>query len=618
MNQDHSVPAGELLPNQAGKRLSAVSSIQLICILVSIVSVFFISFVLPLDERPFYTRGEGREAIVVSDMLEERDFILPFDDISDIPTKPPMFHWMGAMASLSLGGMSEFSIRLPSAICAVLALGATFLFVAGFSGLATGFATAVILGTSFEWIRSAGHARVDMCFAFWLCLGTWSLFKIFARQESGLLPRASGGNFHWWLLATVSMSCAVLAKGPAGVVLPWATAALFLLVRNRGSFRRAIREVPIRQAGLSLAVSIVAAGLWYFLAYLEGGKDFVNLHFLRENVGRFMGVDEEYQAGHDKPVWFGLVYTFTGFLPWSFLFPVLGYWLWNRRQELSKPENEPLLFSVIWFGVFLGIVTISQAKRDVYLLPAFPALAYVFAYGLNDMLRCSNLRHEPRKVVSIAFSGIGAILFAVSGILIVACIANISGAEFASYLKPKVLLTVEKVLGGFDAAPFQTVVVLLSAICFLVAGRACFTGRFSVLTPTGGAGMLLLMFAINMVVLPAVARVDSPEQFMKMVRAEVDETEPLFQFGHRFYSAMYYANRHIPLADKLTPLVAESDAYIIVREDQVNELQKLYPGSEVLFKSETYAANGEGRLVLVRKPVMHAASPVAEYSPHIS
>ena len=41
-----------------------------------------------------YTRGEGREAIVVQSMLANSDYVLPLRNDIEIPSKPPLFHWI--------------------------------------------------------------------------------------------------------------------------------------------------------------------------------------------------------------------------------------------------------------------------------------------------------------------------------------------------------------------------------------------------------------------------------------------------------------------------------------------------------------------------------------------
>ena len=61
---------------------------------------------------------EAREAQVVETILREGEWILPLRN-GIIPSKPPLFHWVAALLSILLGGVSEFSVRLPSHLFAV-------------------------------------------------------------------------------------------------------------------------------------------------------------------------------------------------------------------------------------------------------------------------------------------------------------------------------------------------------------------------------------------------------------------------------------------------------------------------------------------------------------------
>ena len=72
-----------------------------------------------LAEQPFYTKGEPREAVVVWEMAHGGGLVLPLRNGTEIPSKPPFFHWLGLIASQATGGVSELSTRLPSALLSI-------------------------------------------------------------------------------------------------------------------------------------------------------------------------------------------------------------------------------------------------------------------------------------------------------------------------------------------------------------------------------------------------------------------------------------------------------------------------------------------------------------------
>ena len=51
--------------------------------------------------------------------------VLPMRNGTEIPSKPPFFHWLGLLSSQALGGVSELSVRLPSAVLGTIGTVAT-------------------------------------------------------------------------------------------------------------------------------------------------------------------------------------------------------------------------------------------------------------------------------------------------------------------------------------------------------------------------------------------------------------------------------------------------------------------------------------------------------------
>lgn len=92
------------------------------------IALLSVLVILPfLGETIFYSKGEPREAIVAFSMLESGNWILPVNYGTDIAYKPPFFYWAIATVSSLLGGVTEYSSRLPSAL-AFLAMQLVFFF----------------------------------------------------------------------------------------------------------------------------------------------------------------------------------------------------------------------------------------------------------------------------------------------------------------------------------------------------------------------------------------------------------------------------------------------------------------------------------------------------------
>ena len=94
---------------------------------------------------PILHRGEAREGLVVQGIVHNQQWILPFRN-GEMPSKPPLFHWIAASAALILGE-SDFVMRLPSAIGAGIMLVITFLLGRAMAGRRTGWlAVGALLG----------------------------------------------------------------------------------------------------------------------------------------------------------------------------------------------------------------------------------------------------------------------------------------------------------------------------------------------------------------------------------------------------------------------------------------------------------------------------------------
>src|SRR5262245_12609301 len=179
-----------------------------ICVLVSVVAVIGWMLTTP----PIVTRGEAREALVVHDILANNHWVIAYRD-GTLASKPPLFHWIGAV-SARVFTERDAAIRLPSALAAFALVAATA--VVG-SHVGVGWLAAAILAANpFFWL-SATEARVDMVFAACVTAALAGFF-VWYRRASGIAR----------CIAYAALAAAVLAKGPAGAVLPATAIALFL------------------------------------------------------------------------------------------------------------------------------------------------------------------------------------------------------------------------------------------------------------------------------------------------------------------------------------------------------------------------------------------------------
>ena len=213
----------------------------------------------------FNSKGEPREAIVAQQMLLSGNWILPETPDGEFAYKPPMFHWLIAIASLPTGEVTEWTSRLPSALAAILTALYTFLFFTrrareDAKTLSTAFLTSIVMLTSFEVWRAAVNCRVDMVLTFFIVA---ALFHLYSWVEGGLrgLP----------LAGIVMMGLGTLTKGPVAILLPCMVCGILALIvtheRSENTRQRTWRwtKTFLRFVPLVLLALVIPA-LWYYAA----------------------------------------------------------------------------------------------------------------------------------------------------------------------------------------------------------------------------------------------------------------------------------------------------------------------------------------------------------------
>ena len=340
---------------------------------VAIVALLTVLPFIGLNE--FHTKGEPREAVVSLSMLLQDNWILPVNNGGDIPYKPPFFHWCIAVVSMILGGVSEFTSRIPSSLSLVAMIAATFAFYAKYTDKKLAMLTAMISLSSFELHRAGMNCRVDMMLTMAMVCSQYLLFRWW-KDGMKQLP---------WL-ALITMSCATLTKGPIGVCLPCAVFAVFLLIRGVKFW------TIVWKLALVAIISMIAPSLWYVAAYNQGGDSFWALVY-EENVGRLTGTMT--YASHEGPAIINFVYLISGFLPWTFVLLVslfflpwksysfakgLGVkgWLKKKYGEMVS-MSDARLYTLLCAVLIVLFFCIPKSKRSVYLMPSFPFIAYFMA-----------------------------------------------------------------------------------------------------------------------------------------------------------------------------------------------------------------------------------------------
>jgi 4-amino-4-deoxy-L-arabinose transferase-like glycosyltransferase len=562
-------------------------------------------YAAPIGRTEFFRKGEAREALVVTAMFTQHEWVLPRRNGADVPSKPPLFHWMGAGLSVLGGGPSEETIRLPSALCAAGAGTLVLLRLAGSAGLGTALLAVLMLAAMPVWESNAGAARVDMCFAAAVTASVLALERVCRDAAAGR------GGTAWPLAAVAALTASILAKGPAGLVLPVViVVGAVALGRDHGGLRAVARPVLGPLAGV-MAGATLLAGVWYLLAYREGGMEFVRVQLLRENFARLVptqGLD----PGHHRPVYYGVVFLVTAAAPWCLLYPLAAVTARRRAGDEatgcgaeSRGSRELVVLCLWWIAVFTAAVSVSGSKREAYLLPVMPAIVMVLA------LAVAGVTTSMRRGWAVRLVALGAIL--AGGLLclgMLVAVGALAGAALGA--EPLRALAGSSRLVGAARIVMSTPALLLvlagAALAFAGGGRCWWQGRARPGAVGLALGMIILTTAAELVLEPPFARAHAASPFAEELQPLLGE-EPVFQWKCELYALAYYLHRDVPC---LRPRDVPPPPYLVlVPTGELSRFRRRHPTATFLRESVQPAANGRDRVTLVRVPAA-AARPARQ------
>lgn len=440
--------------------------------------------------------SEAREAQVIDVIVRDGTWVLPLRN-GIIPSKPPLYHWSGALLSKALGNVDEFSVRLNSQIAASIVLAFVALVAYRFALLSdsrlsgvharrSALLASAITSLTYGFYIMANQAMVDMTFT--LCV--WGALASAALSR----PVVGGVGRPLSVCSKVALffCCAlgVLARGPVGAALP------IFLVLLAGLLCLGVRETLrdfFRPSIAWLAFGIPV--MWYYLAYRVGGDAFVGRQILFENLQRIAGGEHV----NSESWWFYAPSFIRTTFPWGVLVLLVLWRGLSESKTVSYPSAKKALrwLPSILCGSGIALFSLSSGKRHSYLLPLLPLVGVqlgvevsrLFELGgeriREGLLRAGRRFLRVNTAIIVLVLGVGAVL---------------SGIDYSSFprvtlIAPPILYTVERFglvlvaivglgssalraahTGVFRALWFQCVALLTLSVTAGVAAKAYLKG----------------------------------------------------------------------------------------------------------------------------------------------
>ena len=307
---------------------------------------------------------EARYAEIPREMLSSGNLLVPKLNGVDYFEKPPLLYWENA-AALKLFGANSYAARLPCRLSALAAALIVALFAARRYGGRTGLLAGLAAISSILGFALGRTNLTDGPLTFSMTLAAVSIARFLAAREEG--KRGAGAA----ALTGLGCGLAVLAKGLVGIVLPGGALLLWCALSKRW------RRVPEIVASPAPIVCL-AATVPYFLSVEMAAPGFSRFFWIHEHFARYATPE----ASRPGPPYYFLAAFVVGFLPWSFFLPAVVRRFRQRGRRFDLDD--------LWFAsyavVILVFFSVSRSKLVPYILPMFPAAAFLVARAVGERL----------------------------------------------------------------------------------------------------------------------------------------------------------------------------------------------------------------------------------------
>jgi 4-amino-4-deoxy-L-arabinose transferase-like glycosyltransferase len=335
--------------------------------LLALSLVCYLVFFYGLGDPALLDPDEGRSGMIAKDMVSSGNWVTLTHHGKPYYDKPVLYFWLVAVG-FSLLGLTEYAVRFPSALAAVLTVGVIYGWGLISGEWKRGLWGGLILATSLEFAALARFGKMDMLFGFFF---TAALFYfLWWKRKTGFPTDSRVGDdeataqTHVWIWPFyVFLALASLTKGPVGILLPLLIVGLTLGLRKSWGL---LREMHLFRG---LIVMFLVSAPWYLWAGLND-LDYIKTFLWDHNILRFFA--SERSIGHSEPFYYFLPVLLAGFIPWSFFLPVIFHYIWEKRKDHGHEER---FFLFVWFAAVFIFFSLSRNKLGTYILPAFPPLA---------------------------------------------------------------------------------------------------------------------------------------------------------------------------------------------------------------------------------------------------
>jgi 4-amino-4-deoxy-L-arabinose transferase-like glycosyltransferase len=528
------------------KELFLISVIFCVCLVL---------FFPNLGQRALWEYDEAMHAQVAREMLQRGDWCTPVFNGVNFYDKPVLHFWLVLVSYCALG-VNELAARLPAAVMGLCGTLLVYIWARTLFGCLTAFLSALVLATSVEYVILSQNIIHDLTLSFFISLVLFLFHK--ASREQGFTKIT-------FICFYAALGCAVLTKGPIGLLLPGLIIFLYLLKTKQW------RLVLNRNIFIGAAIFLIIALPWYVIM-AQRHPDYLQAFLIKGNIARFFSRN----AGHKEPFYFYVQMLAAGFFPWTVFIPSALYLHYNNYRASKSADTLFLLLAAVAPFIFFSL---SRSKLPTYILPVFPALAILvgrfWALGLVTAAGKSWALHL--KYCSLAF-----FLF----------ILAVAGGGIIYVYNQYPMYTGRTIAGCAS--------LFLFAAAFLILGwRAKKLYSFLLLV----AMMLTIFSAAAVFVLPEVSHFKSARELALRMNTIMPPGEPVAFYRDLRESVVFYSGRRAVMIENKEELASLLNSprpvFCLIHIKTLDKIREL-------LHSPCYIADRQGNFALISNRIPFA------------
>ena len=350
---------------------------------VFLLPLVLLAFFWQLGTPALFDLDEGAFSAATWEMLQRGDFITTFLNGEPRFDKPILIYWLQAI-SVSMFGLHEWTLRLPSALAASAWVMATYYFAKPRMA-STPLASAMFPSTPLRereprWLSGVEASGVEgnrPAILAALMVATTPMILVIGRAATAdavlnlLIALTLFDIWRYWENPTRMVMFRVffwlglgfLCKGPIAVAIPFVTSA-FLYISN-GQWKNWLKTV-FHPYGLTVFLAVAAP--WYILEYMAQGQAFIDGFFFKHNVSRFSDTME----GHGGVIWYYLIALPLIIMPFGGLVVQM-----LREKDWGVGAFNRFLW--FWFLLVFVLFSFSSTQLPHYLLYGITPLILLLA-----------------------------------------------------------------------------------------------------------------------------------------------------------------------------------------------------------------------------------------------